>query len=803
MRLENMIQLSDTKNALLEAIQRQERELKQLRIAMKSRNTGTDNYYPTLNSYQDSVVQLVTKIDVMQEHGRVTATTQHILDSLRFAEMPMRHSDIRGAHGGTYSWIFDTNRTPFKTWLQSQTGIFWVSGKAGSGKSTLLKFLDNHDQTGTILDDWASQKEKKLIRASFYFWASGFPIQRTQEGLLRSLLFQILRQCPYLVPTAFPQRWAADKAFHRHPDPWTRQELSEALNSVLAHEETCLTARFCFFIDGLDEYEGDHYELTRDLIAISKSQFVKLCVSSRPWTEFVDAFGDDTDRLIVLQELTRPDMDRYVRGMLGEDERFEKLCKEDPRGQAFIEEILDKAQGVFLWVFLVVRSMREGLTRHDDIAILKARLDELPSDLEDYFRHILKTIDKVYRAHTARTFQLAVRAPSLPLTAFWYLPVEVEHPEYLLEEPVAEPLKSEDAQDFRQRASYRINAWCRDLLEVHELPLPKDQHSRTVMEQNVFLRHRIEFLHRTVRDFLLLKDIQTQLDDCIHTHFNPWLTLVRVYLFEAKSLNIESGTDLVMRIFLQIAGEVMHYAEEHETYVGTSPIALIDELDKVGNYFRALDSYGAARSHWTNVNSDAESDFLAYAVTFGLTGYVRQKLQKEPAISRERRSSRLLLDFALLNSMRHSRLADDRPPMTEMITMLLEMGANVNFAYDSTENRTIWQRFLRRCDNTRDGRLWPAVELLVRAGADMRVQVMVDQHETIIRTPKWRHVHRIQNPEYAGVLACLQKCCPNEKGHRLREMSSSLEKMSVHEQPGMSKRSLWHKIRPLALRRRD
>lgn len=157
--MQTTIQLSETRKTLLEAIQRQERELKALRSAMKSGASQGNNYYIVVNSYQDSVDQLATKIDVMQEQGRVIATTQRILDNLRFKEMPMRHSDIREAHSGTYSWIFDTTRTPFRAWLQSENGIFWISGKAGSGKSTLLKFLDSHAETDILLCDWASQKD--------------------------------------------------------------------------------------------------------------------------------------------------------------------------------------------------------------------------------------------------------------------------------------------------------------------------------------------------------------------------------------------------------------------------------------------------------------------------------------------------------------------------------------------------------------------------------------------------------------------------------------------------------------------
>ena len=80
------------------------------------------------------------------------------------------------------------------------------------------------------------QVASQLVMASFYFWNSGHQMQRKQEGLLQSLLFQILRQCPQLIPEICPQRWQADEYFHLHPDPWSRQELSEALSAILVKE---------------------------------------------------------------------------------------------------------------------------------------------------------------------------------------------------------------------------------------------------------------------------------------------------------------------------------------------------------------------------------------------------------------------------------------------------------------------------------------------------------------------------------------------------------------------------------------
>jgi hypothetical protein len=64
--------------------------------------------------------------------------------------------------------------------------------------------------------------------------------------------------------------------------------LSGTWNALL--ELPHVSTKFCFFIDGLDEYSGDEEETLRLMLDISSSSNIKICVSSRPWNTFLDAF---------------------------------------------------------------------------------------------------------------------------------------------------------------------------------------------------------------------------------------------------------------------------------------------------------------------------------------------------------------------------------------------------------------------------------------------------------------------------------------------------------------------------------
>jgi hypothetical protein len=136
---------------------------------------------------------------------------------------------------------------------------------------------------------------------------------------------------------------------------------------------------------------------------------------------------------MLLQDFTKADSKLYVKSQLQEDRRFLELMKSDSRYHLLIKDIVDKAQGVFLWVYLVVRSLLRGLTDDNDIATLQLRVKKLPADLETFFKQIFDTVEDVYLEQTAQIFQIAVYALSpLPILAYAFLEKEAGDPNYSL-----------------------------------------------------------------------------------------------------------------------------------------------------------------------------------------------------------------------------------------------------------------------------------------------------------------------------------------------------------------------------------
>lgn len=91
---------------------------------------------------------------------------------------------------------------------------------------------------------------------------------------------------------------------------------------------------------------------------------------------------------------------------LDEVTQFLKLKSTDPAYDSLVHEILERSNGVFLWVYLVVRSLRRGMTKYDTVSELQMRLGELPSELEEYFQHMLDSTERMYHRQAARLYLL-------------------------------------------------------------------------------------------------------------------------------------------------------------------------------------------------------------------------------------------------------------------------------------------------------------------------------------------------------------------------------------------------------------
>ncbi len=187
--------------------------------------------------------------------GEKLYKSQRVLRSLKYTNL--RESAIKEAYRTTFEWIYSEQvferekRPSFLRWLRHGGGIYWISGKAGSGKSTLMKLLRDSGSTEAALMEWAN--DKKMVMASFFFWNAGSVMEKSHQGLLQSILYQILKQCPEIIPNICSSRWHSNSTDYELDGEWNRKELDGCFHRLI---DQSLSTKFCFIIDGLDEYDG-------------------------------------------------------------------------------------------------------------------------------------------------------------------------------------------------------------------------------------------------------------------------------------------------------------------------------------------------------------------------------------------------------------------------------------------------------------------------------------------------------------------------------------------------------------------
>ncbi|KAK6950716.1 hypothetical protein Daesc_007241 [Daldinia eschscholtzii] len=494
--------------------------------------------------------------------------TQRITNSLEFSQIEERRNAIPEAHKNTYKWVFDGDVANLKSWLTAEDApIYWVTGNAGSGKSTLMKYIRENPRLSARLRTWAGSR--KLYVASHFFWSAGSPMQQSQEGLLRTLLFQILLECPKLVQQVFPEQYRNPQRYGGVSGTlkWTTKELLEALISLPSlMSPDCLF----IFIDGLDEYSGEHEALLEIIKSLGKLSNIKLCVASRPWLDFIDAFEDSPWKLY-LQDLTNSDIETYVHAHLESHSRFKQLSVRDENAaRGLVEKITTRAQGVFLWVHLVVKSMIRGLINADSMRDLHRRLDDLPQQLEDFFDRILASIDDFYKTRTARVFLVLAHARTpMTLISFYFLDHEEGLPfdpeSFLLEWPAVNETELEVITTKKRQ----LIAQCKDLIQIIERP--KDP---------IMFNFTATFLHRTVIDFISQSRVHENLVNAAGAGFSPVTTL-----FETNARQFQSLIHLLPRVYLKpylrnwyLAS--IFYAREIEVTFGVSKTQQLDQVNE-------------------------------------------------------------------------------------------------------------------------------------------------------------------------------------------------------------------------------
>ncbi|KAI0391121.1 hypothetical protein F5Y17DRAFT_24372 [Xylariaceae sp. FL0594] len=429
-----------------------------------------------------------------------------VKNSLLFDTINHREESVPKTYLDTFKWVLESPQcapdgsplwTDLREWAAGQTNsIYWVSGKAGAGKSTLVKYLASNGRLRESLEKWAGSSE--LLLATYYSWNAGDSLQKSHKGLLRAILYHCLKRFPRrLIPQIFPNRWALMQLFSPDTSPplpdWRLWELLSGFRTLLslADDETTeagLLFKVAFVIDGLDEFdesENDHGLLVALLGEAATYKNVKILVSSRPWNVFGDAYSQGPS--LKLEKLTQKDIELYVRGQFESSPGFsEQRALHPKQAEKLLRDIVQKAQSVFLWVSVVVRSLLVSMQEGDKLSDCQTTLDGLPEDLNRLFLAIWKRTNPLKNTEGAQYFRLLDICQQHNLVPYSLaifcgdadVPVE-------LDPAMTEPSRMSNVVASLSR---RLNSRTRGLLEIRDTTNVWDS--------------RVDYMHRTVKDWV-------------------------------------------------------------------------------------------------------------------------------------------------------------------------------------------------------------------------------------------------------------------------------------------------------------
>ena len=330
------------------------------------------------------------------------------LESLNFAIARRRTEDVAEAFGETYEWIFDP-KFGFQDWLKGEDirTKYWIQGKPGSGKSTLMKFAKDHPLTRNLLQQY---HPSHWVVAAYFFHDRGTEVQKSISGFLREILYQILRQRRSLFPLIYPlfrlnrpsssirgigleggKEDILKQNDDQISDNWSPSVLQDALLSIAC--KSVVDVNICIFVDALDEHDGNHRDLLSTLDRLTRmtsNNFfrLRLCLAGRQQNIFKDAFRDCPG--FSIHDHTTGDIRRYTERRI-QDAMSGKLTRDSELAlSSLIEDIIDKAEGVFLWVKLVNDELVEGLCEGDSIEELRDLLSGIPNELKDLYTRALR-----------------------------------------------------------------------------------------------------------------------------------------------------------------------------------------------------------------------------------------------------------------------------------------------------------------------------------------------------------------------------------------------------------------------------
>ncbi|KAF5627032.1 Het-eN [Fusarium sp. NRRL 52700] len=306
--------------------------------------------------------------------------SQLLLRSLVFEEMDIRPAEIRSETAGTCRWIF--HHKIYQKWESRDRSLLWLKGKPGSGKSTLLRYILDNIVTST------NSKERPLV-LSFFFSGRGTELQKTPDGLYRSLLCQMESKIPQVLE-AMEMRF---RQIHSQSDTYDERWMWNT-PELRRHARTSLwkaleTHPIVLLVDALDECGQKNAEqLAEEFNSLlhwpssERLKYLRICFTCRHYP----IINIESALEISIDKENARDISLFVESKL-------RLFQEQT-GSKISEFISQHAEGVFLWASLVVAKVLSLDRDRLETAMIETEVRQVPQSLEKLYSEIIGQIDE-------------------------------------------------------------------------------------------------------------------------------------------------------------------------------------------------------------------------------------------------------------------------------------------------------------------------------------------------------------------------------------------------------------------------
>ena len=273
-----------------------------------------------------------------------------------------------------------------------------------------MKYIKNNTKTMSYLR--SCRDESWVIIHFFFDFRAGRHLSNSMEGLLKSILSQLIKNTPQigylLIKHLGIDDWTKSKELYK----WNTQSLRTAALVALSQ----CNANVCVLLDGLDEFEATTIEILgliaflKDLVSMSSR--IKVCIASRPEPILLNAFADCPG--FRMQDFNSQGIHELASLRLrNAASLLDPVYIDFKEIAALIDDVKQRAQGVFIWAAFAIDDLIEGHTEGENLNQLRKRIIKLPEDLRDMYECSLQRLGRKHKDPQATAVMLQLVGYSL------------------------------------------------------------------------------------------------------------------------------------------------------------------------------------------------------------------------------------------------------------------------------------------------------------------------------------------------------------------------------------------------------